>query len=156
MGEIPDALVEKAALALAARFGEKPDADSDARAVLEAVWDDLPAARPVVDRPMSGFDRLRGPSSEAEHPLPSRLDETVPCTRCQDAADVRRAVAEEIAATARELRATLLAQDEWTKGYIRGVEHVAADCTRIARDVAASPAHPATPATTHPQPEEGR
>ena len=48
--EIPDALVEKAGSALRqhAHVGTEVDMEPYARAVLEAVWDDLPAARPVV------------------------------------------------------------------------------------------------------------
>ncbi len=53
-------------------------------------------------------------------------------------AEARREVAEEVAGVCSELRATLLAGDEWTKGYVRALEHVEADLARITRQVGES------------------
>ncbi len=99
MTEIPDALVEKAA-ELVLRHSSiitKGEAGRIARAVLAAVWDDLPAAQPI---PIPRWD-------EDKVVLTHGWDTPERCGKCgevntrlaaQVRADERREVAEEIAA----------------------------------------------------------
>ncbi len=106
MAEIPEALVEKAAQALCVNAERRADHDITqrerdtarkiARAVLAAVWDDLPAAQPI---PIPRWD-------EDKVVLTHGWDTPERCGKCgevntrlaaQVRADERRKVAEEIA-----------------------------------------------------------
>lgn len=109
MTDIPDALVEKAAAAVAeadyaAGRGilNGPDARFLARAALAAVWPDLPAARPVVDAErladvLDTHTRCYGISGVA------LADAILASGVVRDAVDVRRAVAEPLLALADEM-----------------------------------------------------
>lgn len=98
MSDIPQALVEKGVGALYehVEFSSQEGTAPLVRAILAAVWPDLPAARPVVDR-----DALTEALAGVQHQdyrAPRRYAEALAdavLAVVQDAADVRREVAEE-------------------------------------------------------------
>jgi hypothetical protein len=110
--DIPEHLVEKArhdptVVEAISRPRVWRDPESMIRAVLAAVWDDLPAARPVVDAERLAkalWERLGFPTEREWEELPSDArddwrgdaDAVLASGVVQDAADVRRGVADRI------------------------------------------------------------
>ncbi len=109
MSEIPQAWVEKAAAAIRERLPTHGGRDvATARAVLAAVLPDAQAAQPTVDRDAlaavlcAWWEEDQPPEGRPCPYCRAETDALIASGVVQDAADVRRAVAEEIADTIRD------------------------------------------------------